>query len=163
MYFLNQLNNGSNYEFIIMRCVLLFLISIILIRYGNRRYQLNTAFDYLFLIILGSLISRGINGTATLASTLISAISLVVTHKLIAILTCHFSFLEPFFKGQSNLIVKNGKILHQQLKRFHLTERDIYMQMRSQLHMEKLDQIREAYLESNGLISFVYKVQLSKK
>ncbi|WP_242604067.1 DUF421 domain-containing protein [Legionella jordanis] len=140
-----------------LRSLLLFALSVILIRYGNRRFNLSTGFDYLLLVILGSVISRGINGSATLLSSAVATVSLVVFHRLIAVATFYFKNIECFFKGESHLIIKDGKILFHQLRKYHITEADLFSSMRSTIHSDDPREIAFAYLEGTGKISFVKK------
>ncbi|KTC76941.1 DUF421 domain-containing protein [Legionella brunensis] len=157
MSWLTNINDSPDIIYVVIRSFLLFILSIALIRFGNRRYNLSTAFDYLLLIILGGLLSRGINGQASLLSTVSAVTSLVFSHRCIAILTYRFKKLELFIKGNNRLIVKNGVLLHDQLQKYHLTEKDILAEMRTQLHITDLKKVAIAYLEETGRISFISK------
>ncbi|WED43077.1 YetF domain-containing protein [Legionella cardiaca] len=155
MEWLSNLNSDPALIYVVARSFLLFIVSIILIRYGNRRYSLNTAFDYLLLVILGGLISRGINGSSSLLTTVTASMSLVFFHRGIAILTYRFKKLEPLFKGEARLIIEEGEFLKKKLQQYHLTENDVLAEMRTQLHTTDIKKIAAAYLEATGRISFI--------
>ncbi|ASQ44779.1 DUF421 domain-containing protein [Legionella clemsonensis] len=157
MNFLFDINTNQALLYVVIRSLLLFSVSIFLIRYGNRRYNLNTASDYLLLVIFGGLISRGINGPASLMSTLIAVISLVIFHRAIAMITYRFPYLESFIKGHARLIVKDGQLLWPQLQKYHLTQNDILAEMRVQLNVDDIKMVSSAYLEPTGRISFIGK------
>ncbi|KTD15976.1 Protein of uncharacterised function (DUF421) [Legionella lansingensis] len=157
MDFFANINNNQDIIYVIIRSFLLFSLSIILIRFGNRRYHLHTAFDYLLLVILGGLLSRGINGNASFISTVVAAASLVIFHRWIAIITFHFRSLDYLLKGKARLIIKDGEILTSQLKKYHLTKADILTEMRTKMNTDDPKKIAAAYLEATGTISFIAK------
>lgn len=155
MNFLANINHHPGLLYIVLRALILFLVSSLLIRYGSRRYHLKTAFDFLLIIILGGLVSRGINGTASLISTVTAVISVVIIHKCIATLTFRFKSMELFFKGSASLIIEDGVIIMKELKKYHLTEMDLFREMRTQINSDDLQKIKRAYLENNGKCSFI--------
>lgn len=157
--FLVNLNSHPDLIYVLLRSLVLFFIGIIILRFGNRRYNLNTPFDYLFIIINGGLISRGINGSATLISTLVALITLIICHRLIAIVTCHFELWERFFMGTPRLLIKDGKFLDHNLIQFHLTKNDLLAEMRHQVQIDDLSEIKAAYLEGRGFLTFVKKTK----
>lgn len=151
-----NINQDQALVYVVIRSFILFSVGIIVIRYGNRRYNLSAAFDYLSLVILGGLISRGINGSATLVSTLVAVFSLIVFHRLIATITYYSITCEKIFKGKSHLIIKNGELQHKNLHQYHITENDLLIEMHRQLHIDDLREIDAAYLEGTGRITFIY-------
>jgi len=157
MDFFSAINSSQTLIYIFIRSFLLFLVSIFIIRYGNRRYRLNSSFDYLLLIIIGGVFSRGIVGASSLLVTVVGTISLVLAHRVISVLTFYHRRLELLLKGSSRPVIKNGELLKKQLKKYHLTELDILAEMRTQLHTDDLTKIKTAYLESIGKLSFVRK------
>ncbi|KTD50169.1 hypothetical protein Lqui_1494 [Legionella quinlivanii] len=163
MIFLEHLNEDQAYLYMIIRAVLLFLISTIALRYGNRRFNLQTSFDYLLLIILGGLISRGINGSATLLSTLIATFTLMLLHRIIAMLTLNFETCEHVLKGRCYLLFDQGEFLMDTMNRLHITENDLIAEMRRQLNTENFASIEKAYLERTGSISFVCRNSVDSK
>ncbi|WP_454783553.1 DUF421 domain-containing protein [Legionella sp. WA2022007384] len=154
IYSINQ-DHGLIYIFI--RAILLLIFCTLILRFGNRRFKLNSSFDLLAIVILGGLISRGITGPATLISTLIGVSGIVVVHKTLAILCRKFSFFENFFKGERYLLIKNGTLKHKTLNQLNITEKDITEQMRQQINRSSYKNVISAYLERTGQISFVLK------
>ncbi|MCE0724881.1 MULTISPECIES: DUF421 domain-containing protein [Legionella] len=151
------INEDQNLVYVFIRAVLLLVIGTLLIRFGNRRFRLNNSFDLLIIVISGGLISRGINGPATLISTIIGLIALVATHKILAICTRKSLTFERIFKGKRYLLVKNGILQKKVLQSLNITQKDIEEQMRQQIHTSSLDKVLFAYLERTGHISFIKK------
>ncbi|KTC71724.1 hypothetical protein Lbir_1579 [Legionella birminghamensis] len=157
MEILEHINEDQAYLYMIIRATILFLISTIILRYGNRRFNLQTSFDYLLLIILGGLISRGINGSANLLSTLVATFSLIILHRIIAMLTLRFETCEHILKGRCYLLLNDGKFQEKTMNKLHITENDVIAEMRRQLNTEDFSKVSKAYLERTGSISFVCK------
>lgn len=51
-------------------------------------------------------------------------------------------------------LIKNGKILHRNMRREFITEDELMMQVR-QKGLDDISQVKEAYIESNGQISVI--------
>ncbi|KTC99977.1 DUF421 domain-containing protein [Legionella erythra] len=152
---MDNLNTNPAFIYVIGRSTILFLLGILIIRYGNRRYSLRTTFDYLLIIILGGLISRGIHGSPSLLSTVTALLTLIFLHRLIAVVTCYSKNLERFFKGRPRVLIEQGELCDKELRRTHITTEDLLSELRSQLHCDDFKQIKRAYLEGGGRITFV--------
>src|SRR5438552_16619657 len=74
-----------------LRALIIFIAALIIVRLGAKRFLARkTAFDFILAFILGSMLSRAINGSAPLLPTLVGALVLVLFHRLIAIVAFHF-------------------------------------------------------------------------
>lgn len=151
----SQMNSGMGSIDIFVRCVLLFFGSILLLRFGNHRYQLNTTIDLLLVIILGGIVSRGINGSATLISTFVAMIALILSHKGFVKLAFLSRPIESLLKGKSHRLMYKGQFEKQNLCRFNITEADLKEQLHHQLNRSNFHEIEEAILERNGGITFI--------
>jgi len=140
------------------RAVLVFVTALIIIRVGNKRiFGKNTAFDIVLGIIFGSILSRAITGNSPLWPTLCAALVLVLLHRFLAFLSYSTSGLfGNFIKGTSTMLIKNGKLLEDEIKRLNLTENDLKEAMR-QGGVTSIDQIEYACLERSGEISIIKK------
>ncbi|MGM9452735.1 DUF421 domain-containing protein [Legionella bozemanae] len=157
LFYAYLVNEDQNLVYVFIRAILLLVIGTLLIRFGDRRFKLNNSFDLLIIVISGGLISRGINGPATLMSTTIGLIGLILTHKILAICTRKSLIFEHIFKGKRHLLIKNGHLQKNVLQSLNITKKDIEEQMRQQIHTSSLDKVLFAYLERTGHISFIKK------
>ncbi|MGQ3887481.1 DUF421 domain-containing protein [Legionella sp. CNM-1927-20] len=153
--FLSALNQSYDLIFIFLRAVLLFIFTIILIRFGNHRYNLNTVMDTLLIITLGGLIGRGINGPTTLVSTLVATSTLIVLHKLLAKLTFCFPQIESIFKGRPHVLIENGRVCGGNLARYNITQSDLEGAIREQLNTDDIKCVKFGFLERSGKITFI--------
>lgn len=153
--YLNLINQDHNLIYIFIRGILLFVLCTLLLRFGNHRFKLNNSFDLVIVVILGGLISRGITGSATLIATLVALISLILMHKTLAIFCRKYSSFENLFKGNRFLLIKDGILQKNTLRKLNITEKDILEQLRQQLNISSYEKVKTSYLERTGHISFV--------
>ncbi len=140
------------------RGIILYFWAIFLIRIGDKRFiGKNTAFDIILAIILGSVISRAINGTAGLLETMFASFILIAVHWLIGRFTYRYKWISDFVKGDSRKIVSEGELIRDQLNKSHLSDNDVYEQLRLKSGEDHIKNIKEAILERNGEISIVKK------
>jgi uncharacterized membrane protein YcaP (DUF421 family) len=70
-----------------LRTVVIYLFTLAIVRLGSRRLLSKpSAFDVIVAIMVGSIMSRAINGTAPFVPTMLAGIVLVVMHWLLAAL-----------------------------------------------------------------------------
>ncbi|MBI2786891.1 MAG: DUF421 domain-containing protein [Legionella longbeachae] len=151
------INQDQNIIYIFIRAILLLIICTLMIRFGNRRFKLNNSFDLLSIVISGGVVSRGINGPASLISTLVALSGIILVHKTLAIFSKKFPSFEVFIKGKRYLLIKNGVLQKQTLNSLNITEKDIEEQMRQQINTLSYEKVICAYLERTGNITFVIK------
>lgn len=139
-----------------LRALILYLAALVLVRVGEKRFLgKNTAFDVILGIILGSVISRAINGSADLLPTLAAGAVLVALHWLLAVFAFRSDHFGDLVKGRRRLLVADGEIQWDQMARSHVTRQDLFEQVRKGTNQENLDAVRKAYLERSGDMSFV--------
>src|ERR1700709_2677256 len=90
-----------------LRSLVVFVFGIIIVRLGDRRLLgRNADFDMLLLVILGSVLSRAINGQASFFPTLGVSALLIFFHHLLGVLACHSDGFSKLVKGQPRVVVK---------------------------------------------------------
>jgi uncharacterized membrane protein YcaP (DUF421 family) len=151
---------------VIQTCILaviLYLVALIILRFGDKRFLgKSAAFDSVLGIIIGSVVSRAINGTAKLFPTIAAIIILVGLHWVFAILSLYSEKISSIVKGKSNLIVKDGKILPESMKKNKISKNDFRMHLRLDGKLTNVKNVKEAYLEKGGRISIIPKNQEPK-
>lgn len=130
------------------------------VRLGSKRFLSEaSAFDVVVAIMLGSIMSRGINGSGTLVPALSSGAVLVAAHWLLAALSSRLAWFGPLVKGNPRLLVKDGRIDHEQLRQSGMSEHDLAQAIRLKAGETELSRVRLAYLERNGSISVIAREQ----
>ncbi len=139
-----------------LRTVVIYVFSLAIVRLGNKRFLSDaTAFDVIVGIMLGSIMSRAINGSAPLLPTLVAGAVLVGMHWLFAMLAFRTDWFGSIVKGDPVLLVKDGDIQWDGMRRGGLSTRDLEQSLRLQGEPADISKIQIAYLERNGKVSIV--------
>ena len=105
--------------------------------------------------MLGSVMSRGIDGSDSFIVTVVAGVALVGTHWLIGLLAFHTGWFGPLVKGGRLLLIKDGEIQEQGMRKGSITKRDLTQAIRMQTDHRDHTKIKRAYLERNGEISIL--------
>lgn len=139
-----------------IRTVIVYLVSLALVRVASRRFLSQaTAFDVIVGIMLGSIMSRAINGSALFLPTIVAGLVLVGLHWLFAFIAFHTSVFGPVVKGEPVLLIEDGEVQEEGMRFANLTPRDLNEALRLQSGDTDPKKIKRAYLERNGSISVV--------
>lgn len=139
-----------------LRAVLVYASTLAVVRLGSRRFLGRaTAFDVILGIMIGSVMSRGINGSAGLVPTLAAGVVLVALHGLFAMLAFRTSWFGDYVKGRPVLLVEDGRIRPEGMRATSLSEADLVEALRLQGREPDPSRIRRAYLERSGSISVI--------
>jgi uncharacterized membrane protein YcaP (DUF421 family) len=141
-----------------LRGIIVFLATLIMIRIGHKRsLARKTAFDAVLIVILASVLSRAINGSAAFFATLGGSLVIVLVHRLLALIAYHSHWFGVLIKGQPDLIIENGELILGSMRRNHISEHDVEEDLRLAAKVEDLKDIRVGYVERSGDISFIEK------
>jgi uncharacterized membrane protein YcaP (DUF421 family) len=140
-----------------VRAVVVFLILIAYVRLGKKRFLGEaTAFDAILVIIIGSIASRAISGTAPFVASLAGTLVLILTHWVISYFTESSPALSALTKGHDTLLVRNGRVDRKALRKSHMSDDDLEEDLRQQ-GVAKVSDVKEARLERSGKVSVIKK------
>jgi uncharacterized membrane protein YcaP (DUF421 family) len=135
------------------RAVVVYLTGLAIIRIGkSRSIGRITTIDVLLGFVLGSLLSRGITGHASLSGTAAASAALVATHWLLTRMACQWHWFGNLIKGHADLVVKDGKPLLASMHRHNISIHDLEEALRLN-GIDNIQKVRLAYKERNGEIS----------
>jgi uncharacterized membrane protein YcaP (DUF421 family) len=141
-----------------LRAVAVYLAGWLILRVGGNRFMgRETAFDIVLAFVLGSTLSRAINGSGPLHWTLLACALLAALHHLLAWATFRSHRLGVLLKGQPEPLIHGGRVLPDGLRKHRVSQGDLEEALRLHASVKELDQIDEARYERNGDISFVKK------
>jgi uncharacterized membrane protein YcaP (DUF421 family) len=139
-----------------LRTIVIYLVTLAIVRLGSKRFlSESTAFDVIVSIMLGSVMSRAINGSAPFLPTLAAGVILLALHWLFAILAYRTNWFGSLIKGNAVLLIKDGEIQQQGMRRTGITSNDLAQALRLQTNQSDSKQVKSAYLERNGRISII--------
>jgi uncharacterized membrane protein YcaP (DUF421 family) len=136
-----------------LRAVIVYVVTVVVVRLGKKRFMgQGTAFDVILGIMLGSTASRAITGTAPFFPALGAAAVLVAMHWLVSAVALRWHGFGTAFKGHERLLVRDGRIDGEVLRQVHMSERDLWEDLRGK-GVSRLEQVAEARLERSGKLS----------
>jgi uncharacterized membrane protein YcaP (DUF421 family) len=141
-----------------IRGVIVFVATLTMIRFGHKRsLARKTGFDAVLMVILASVLSRAINGSAAFFATLGGGVVLVLLHRLFALIAFRSHAFGILIKGEPELIIDDGDLIVRTMRRNHISRHDVEEDMRLAAKTEDLKDIRKGYVERSGDISFIEK------
>ncbi len=139
-----------------VRGVIVFIATLVMVRLSSKRSLAEkTAFDAVLVVIIGSMLSRAINGSAAFLPTLGSGFVLVLLHRLFGFTAYYSHAFGIMLKGKPAVLVQNGRLQHKNMLWNHISEHDLQEDMRLEAKTEDLSKIRTARVERSGDISFI--------
>lgn len=140
------------------RAVVMFFTSFIFLRIaGIRLLGKLSAFDHLTVLMLGAMMGRAIVTSQSFGGTLLAAFTIILLHRIAAVLSYHNKAAGAIFKGEPIALIKDNEEQRPNMKQAHITIHDIMEALRSELNTEDFSKIKNAYLERSGKISIVEK------
>jgi uncharacterized membrane protein YcaP (DUF421 family) len=137
------------------RAIVVYIVGVAIVRVGkSRSIARTTTLDVILAFILGSLLSRGITGHASLSGTSIACAALVACHWALTAAACRSHAFGTILKGHSRQVVKDGEMLRIAMRHSNISTNDLFEQMRL-AGIGDLSEVAEAYKERNGEISFI--------
>lgn len=139
-----------------LRTIVIYAFTLGIVRLGSKRFLGHaSAFDTIVGIMIGSVMSRAINGSAPFLPTLVAGVVFIGMHWLLAVLSFHIDWFGPVVKGNPVLLVKDGEMQEQGMQQGGITKHDLTEALRQQSKDSDATRIKLAYLERNGGISIV--------
>jgi uncharacterized membrane protein YcaP (DUF421 family) len=85
----------------------------------------STGFDAILVIVIGSIASRAISGTAPFIASLAGTFILVLVHWVISFITQNSPMLNYVTRGRDTVLIRDGKIDRNALAASHMSEDDL--------------------------------------
>ncbi|GGK89196.1 DUF421 domain-containing protein [Rufibacter glacialis] len=143
---------------ILVRSLLIYIIGIALVRLGKKRFLGKiSAFDTVLAIIIGSLLSRAITDSDYFLHILAACLLLILLHRVFSLVAAYSDDFGALIKGNDRVILRNGELLHDAMKKSNLSEQDVIQSLRLNGNTDDVSKIRIARIERNGDISVIMK------
>lgn len=143
---------------IVARAAVMFFVLYVLLRImGKRELGQLTPFELVVMIVLGDLIQQAVTHNDF---SLTGAVLAVSTFAFLAIAMSWLTYLSPraekLLDGEPRVVIRNGKLLKENLRRDRMTQSEVESEMRL-AGIATMDQVAWAILEPQGKISFIKK------
>jgi uncharacterized membrane protein YcaP (DUF421 family) len=143
---------------IVIRAAVIFLFVFVLTRLLGRR-ELNSLepFDLILLVVTGDLVQQGVTqNDSSLTGALLAISTIGLLTVLFSWLSFRFKRMRPILEGEPVVLVEDGDVIEENLRRQRLTREEIGAEARLE-GITSIEDVRWAILETNGKISFVTK------
>ncbi len=142
------------------RSFCMFFILLALIRIGGMRiFGKKTAFDSILVIMLGSVLARGVVGASPFVSTIAASAIMVVIHRILGLLAIRYTWVGMIVKGVHHSLYRDGIMNVSNMKKTAISEDDLRESIRLEINSDKFDDAREIFIEKNGHVSVVRKAK----
>lgn len=139
-----------------LRALIVYPLGIAMVQVGDKRFLGGiAAFDFLMAIIIGSILSRAISGSAPFIPSICASFALVLAHRGLATLGFHWDGFARLVKGNPRQLVRDGEIQWTAMRKSSIGEEDLRGAARRHGNTASLDEVSDAFLERNGDISVI--------
>jgi uncharacterized membrane protein YcaP (DUF421 family) len=140
----------------IIRAVIVYVFLLILLRFtGKRQVGQLAPFDLVLLLVLSNAVQNAMNGgDNSITGGLILATTLVVLNWIVGWATFRSKRLEAIIEGRPVILIHDGKIDHEALRKMQLTTHELKAALRAE-GCSSEEEIRFAVLENNGHVTVV--------
>jgi uncharacterized membrane protein YcaP (DUF421 family) len=139
-----------------LRAALIYVFGLLAVRLADKRVLgKNTAFDVVVGVVLGSVLSRAVNGSAPLFPTMAGVVVLLLLHWLLAFASSRSHPLSVLLKGNARPLIRDGQILWEEMRRNHISTGDLIEMLRFRGRLTDPKEVEIACLERNGEISAI--------
>jgi uncharacterized membrane protein YcaP (DUF421 family) len=140
----------------ILRSVVIYLFLLIAFRFtGKRQVGQLTPFDLVVLLIISNVVQNAVIGNDnSLGGGMLGAVTILLLNAGVSEVSYRFKSFRRLAGGEPTLLVHNGKILQDHMKKERISIEDLDAALRKN-GVVSVDSVRFAVLEENGQISVV--------
>lgn len=139
----------------IIRAIIVYIYGIILLRIHKRFMGIRTIFNFVLFVMLGSLMAGAILENVLFIPILVSVTALMLLNWLFAITLYYSTALEKIIKGTPVMLIEDGQIQWQNMRKNFITKNDLLEALRSSTNAISVTEVKQAIFENSGSISFV--------
>lgn len=143
----------------VLRGAAIYVFMMIVFRLAGRRTLSEmTSFDFVLLLIVAEAVQQALLGEDfSLTNAFLIVTTLIGIDIFLSLLKDRFPRLERAIEGLPVVILQDGELLKDRMKRARIDASDILEAARESQGLERLEQIKYAVLESSGSISIIPK------
>jgi len=137
------------------RTLILYFLALVVVRIMGKRSVANLApFDLVVIIMIGSAAAIPMEQNVSLLNGVIPVVLLGVAQYLVSLINVYSRGTERITQGTPVLLVQNGKVLWENLKKERVTLEDLRIMLR-EAGIGNITDVQEARLEPNGKVSVI--------
>jgi uncharacterized membrane protein YcaP (DUF421 family) len=141
------------WEFILRGLIVYTLLIIILRLTGKRQVGQLAPFDLVLLLVLSNAVQNAMNGgDNSITGGVISAVTLIVANGIVGRITYKSKKLEKLIEGRPEILIHNGQIFDDVMKREQVTHHELNAALRA-VGCACVEEVHYAILENTGEIT----------
>nr|WP_306673729.1 YetF domain-containing protein [Tahibacter caeni] len=122
---------------------------------GKRTVGEFTPFDLVVVILIGESTQGALTGgDESVVGALVASATLITLNYLVGFLTTRFKAVDKLIEGEAVVLVRDGRLLGDALRRNNVPESDLEQALRAEGILDR-DEVHRAFLEVDGTISVV--------
>ena len=143
---------------LVLRASIVYALLLFLLRLsGKRQIGQMAPFDLVLLLVLSNAVQNAKNGgDNSVTAGIISAVTLIAANLLVGFITLKSKKLEALIEGRPEVLVHNGHLFTNVMKKAKLTQHELNAALRC-AGCISIEQVHCAILENNGQISVIPK------
>ncbi len=143
----------------VLRSVAIYAFLLIVLRISGRRTLAQlTTFDLVLLLIISEATQQAMLGDDfSLTNALIVIVTLLAMDVGLSLIKAHVPSSHKLIDGLPMIVVENGALLEERMRRARIDESDILESARETHGLESIDQIKYAVMEVTGSITVIPK------
>ncbi len=141
----------------VLRGVAVYLFLLLIFRAtGKRSLDQVTTFDFVLLLIVSETTQQALMGQDfSITNAVLLILTLFLMDQGLSVLARRSETVKRWAEGLPMILLENGKPLEERMKQSQIDENDILEAARELQGLERLEQIKYAVLERNGVITIV--------
>ncbi len=145
----------------IIRGLAVYVVLLLIFRIsGKRSLAQITTFDVVLLLIISEAVQQAlVDNDNSMTNALYLVLTLLGADVVMSVITLRWRKLDSFVNDVPLVLIENGRVLQEPLKKARVSEDDIMERARLLHGVERMEQIKYAVLERGGEISGVTPVQ----
>lgn len=144
---------------LVIRGIVIYLFIVIIFRFmGKRTLNEMTTFDFVLLLIISEVTQQALVGEDfSLTASAVLICTLMGMDLIFSIIKAKSKLFDSIIEGAPLVIVDNGKLLKNRMKKSQVDEADVLEAARLLHGLERMEEIKYAVLEKDGSISIIPK------
>jgi len=149
------------WEFVLRGLIVYGSVLLLLRLSGKRQIGQMTPFDLVLLLVLSNAVQNAMNaGDNSVSAGLILAVTLVAANAALGYFTWRSRRFESLVEGRPQLVVHDGRLYHDVMRRERITLDDLHKALRH-AGLDRISDVHFAILETDGTITVKARAQAS--
>ena len=143
----------------VLSALAIYAAILIMTRISGRRTLANvTVFDFVLVLLIAETAQNALVGAdGSLTNAIVLIATLILTDVILSLAKARAHWLDLLIDGAPTVLVRNGVIEHEAMRRSRVSLDDIMQCARGQHGLSRFEEVSDVVLETSGTISIIPK------